>query len=69
MDASIFLDQLQGKFTKEQDEVIRVLCQDPTMLKSSGLVNVRKLSKELSKTWFDTRKILDQIEAILRVNL
>tara|TARA_R110000824_G_scaffold70792_1_gene181567 strand:+ start:140 stop:700 length:561 start_codon:yes stop_codon:yes gene_type:complete len=69
MDASIFLDQLQGKFTGQQEEVIKILCQDPTMLKKSGLVNTRKLSQELGQSWFDTRKTLDQIEAVLRVNL
>jgi hypothetical protein len=68
-DTSIFLEELQEKFTDEQQNVITLLCHNPAFLKRSGLVNVRKLSSELNKSWFDTRKLLDQIETVLKVNL
>ena len=62
-DITSFLAQLGGIYTDREREVINVLAQDPTYIKPSGKVNIKKLSENIGETWFESKKIIASIRS------
>ena len=57
----VLLEEFNQLLTDDQQEVISLLVQDPTLVKPSGKINVKRVSEQLDISWFETNKIVKSI--------
>jgi len=63
-EASLFLEEMSYVLTPLQQEIVTLVVQDPTLIKPSGKINVKRLAEMLDLTWFEADK---QVKGIGRL--
>ena len=61
IDSALFIEELALSVTEEQREVLTLLVQDPSYIKPSGKINIKKLSEDLDLSWYEAKKLLEGI--------
>ena len=61
IEATLFLEELTLSLDEEQSDAIKLLVNDPTYVKPSGKINVKKLSEDMGRTWYETDLLLKSI--------
>ena len=68
-EAAILLEEISYLLTPSQQEIVTMVVQDPTMVKPSGKMNVKKISEALDMTWFETDKQIKHLSLMLENEL
>ena len=68
-EAAILLEEISYLLTPSQQEKVTMVVQDPTMVKPSGKMNVKKISEALDMTWFETDKQIKHLSLMLENEL
>jgi len=55
-DACMFLEEMSYHLTPIQREIVTMVVQDPTLVKPSGRINVKRVAEALHLTWFEADK-------------
>jgi hypothetical protein len=66
---AIFLEELSYYLTPIQQEVINLVLKDPTLVKPSGKINVKRVAEGIGTTWFETDKIVRSLAAMMENEL
>lgn len=64
-----FFEHSEDKWSEEQKDLIRTIEKNPSLIKGSGTVNVRRLSTELGCCSAKTKKIIDSIKRKINLDL
>ena len=64
-EATLFLEDLSYYLTPIQQQVVSMLVKDPTLVKVSGKINVKRVAEELGITWFETSKIIKSVASMM----
>jgi len=64
VEASLFLEEITLSFNEEQAHLIKLLIQDPTLIKPSGKINIKKISEEVGKSWYETNNLINSIPSL-----
>ncbi len=64
-EASLFLEEMSYYLTPIQQQVVTLLVKDPTLVKPSGKINVKRVSEELGITWFETDKVIKSVASMM----
>ena len=68
-DCSIFLEEISYLLTPVQKDIVSMVVKDPTLIKPSGKLNVKKIAESLRLTWFETDKHLKNLSDLLENDL
>ena len=68
-EASMFLEEMSYVLTPLQQEIVTHVVQDPTLVKPSGKINVKRLAEMLDLTWFETDKQIKGIGSLMENEL
>lgn len=68
-DATLYLEEMSYYLTPIQQQVLTMLVKDPTLVKVSGKINVKRVAEELGYTWFETSKIIKGIAILMENDL
>ena len=60
-----FLKEFSSLLTDKQYEIVKLVIQDPSYIKPSGKINVSKLSKALSMSWYDADSAVRDLSSSL----
>ena len=55
-ETSIFLKEVLKNLTKVQSDIVNLVVADPSLIKPSGKINVKKVSELLNLSWFEVDK-------------
>lgn len=69
METTIFLEELSYYLTPIQQQLVDMVVKDPTLVKPSGKINVKRVSEQIGITWFETNKVIDSLGAIMENEL
>jgi len=65
----LFLEELGFCLSRIQHDLIELAVKDPTYLKPSGKLNIKRLSETLGMSWFETNKLVNGISEALENEL
>jgi len=68
-EAALYLEEISYYLTPSQLQVINLLVKDPTLVKPSGKINVKRVAEEIESTWFETDKIIKTIGTLMENDL
>jgi len=68
-DVAFFLEEISYHLTPTQLKLVSLVVQDPTLIKPSGKINVKKIAESLDLTWFETDKQLKHLSRLLENEL
>ena len=68
-DISSLLEEIAYRLTAVQQKIITLVVKDPTFIKPSGRMNVKRLSEDMELTWFETNKQIRNLSIILENEL
>ena len=60
-DSSLFLEELTVALNEEQRQALTLLIKDPSLVKPSGRINIKKLSEEMGCTWYEGDLVVKSI--------
>jgi len=69
IDEILFFDELSLALTPKQKEIIELVISDPTIIKPSGKLNIKRISEELGMSWFETDKHVKNLGSVLQNEL
>ncbi len=69
VDFSMFLEDLPNFLQEKEAIVVRMLVEDPTIIRDSGDVNKSALARKLDMTWTETNQLLQTLGAKLQNEL
>ena len=64
-DAAILLEEISYLLTPLQQIIIETVVKDPTLIKPNGRINIKKVSEELSLSWFEADKHIKTLSQII----
>ena len=64
-DIAILLEEISYHLTATQQEIINMVVKDPSMVKPSGKLNIKRIAETLHLTWFETDKQIRSLSIIL----
>tara|TARA_Y100000385_G_scaffold257788_1_gene285259 strand:+ start:589 stop:1155 length:567 start_codon:yes stop_codon:yes gene_type:complete len=62
---AILLEEISYHLTATQQEIISMVVKDPSMIKPSGKLNIKKIAETLNLTWFETDKQIRSLSIML----
>jgi len=65
LDASLFLKDISYYLTPIQKQVVDLVVKDPTLVKPSGKINVKRVSEEIGTTWFEADRVIKSVAAMM----
>ena len=65
----MFLEEISYLLTPIQKAIIDIVVKDPTLIKPSGKMNVKRIAETLSLSWFETDKHIKQLSRVLENHL
>lgn len=65
----IFLEQLSYYLTPIQQQIIDLVVMDPTLVKPSGKLNVKRIAEETGLSWFEADKFIKSIALLMENEL
>ena len=68
-EAALFLEDVAYLLTPTQQSMVEMVVKDPTLVKPSGKINVKRIAEELSLSWFEADKHLKQLSGLLENDL
>ena len=68
-DAALFLEEMSYILTPLQQQMVTLVVQDPSLIKPSGKINVKRLAEILDLTWFEADKQVKGIGALMENEL
>jgi hypothetical protein len=68
-DISALLEEIAYRLTAAQQKIITLVVKDPTFIKPSGRMNVKRLAENMELTWFETSKQIKNLSIILQNEL
>lgn len=69
VDFALFMEDLPNFLQEKEAMVVRMIVEDPDIIRESGEVNKSALSRELGMTWAETDQLLSTIGAKLQNEL
>ena len=68
-EAAMVLEQISYLLTPAQKLIIQKVVEDPTLVKPSGRINIKKVSEQLQISWFETNKQIKHLSRLLENEL
>jgi hypothetical protein len=65
----MFLEEMSYHLTPIQREIVTMVVQDPTLIKPSGKINVKRVAEALDLTWFESDKQIKGIGEVMENDL
>jgi hypothetical protein len=68
-EAAMVLEQISYLLTPAQKLIIQKVVEDPTLVKPSGRINIKKVSEQLQISWFEANKQIKHLSRLLENEL
>ena len=65
----MIFEEVTLNLTPVQKQIVDLAVQDPTYVKPSGKLNVKRISEELGLSWFETDKHIKNLSVVIYNNL
>ena len=69
LDVTLLFEEISFSLTPTQQSIVEIIIGDPTLIKPSGKINVKRLSEMLDVSWFETNKQIKGLSFVLQNEL